>query len=97
MSYLVSNPLENSGPFIEDSAVIKNKGWDITLRINFVEIFARRGLVRANVGLFHVDVNASGDCGNEACGSAGSRRVVKLGHLTDVAFWACTESMDGTT
>jgi hypothetical protein len=57
--FLVSNPLEDSGSFVEDSSIIKNKGRNRALWINFVEVFAGSCPVGVHVYLLHTDVDTT--------------------------------------
>ena len=79
-SHLVSDVLENSGTFVQEGSVVGDQRRHVALGVDGVVVATAGGLVRRDVHLLDIDLEAGGDSGDEGGSAAGSGGVVQLGH-----------------
>lgn len=83
IDHLIGNVLQHGDVLVEDSSVVKNEAWNVTLRIDGVEVNVRCGFVTVQVNLLDLEVQSSCQASDERSGATGRRSIVKLGH-TDI-------------
>jgi len=75
--------LKSGGSFVKDGAVVGHQGGHISLGVDGKEVNTRSSLASGTFedDLLGINVNASGNSGDESGSAAGSGSVVNLGHF----------------